>query len=113
MIGGIRNKLRSTLLTLILTPLKTNPQYVYEFGCTLLNPTQILLNYFLTQNNSLKTKSQISNLLSENRTQPGKRGQQSPKATGAAKQNSGADGEEKNTTETGMWIEEQMQHKNP
>jgi hypothetical protein len=110
MIGGAKNKLRSTILTLILTPLNTNTQYVYRFGCTLLNPTQILLNYFFTQNNSFKAKSQISNL---NRTQPGKRGQQSPKATGAAKQNSAADGEEKNTTETGMWIEEQMQHKNP
>jgi hypothetical protein len=38
---GARNKLRSTLLI----------------------PTQILLNYFLAQNISLMTRSQISNLL--------------------------------------------------
>jgi hypothetical protein len=63
MVGGARNKLRSTLLTLILTPLKPNTQSVCGLGCTLLNPAQILLNYFLAQNSFLKTCSQISNLL--------------------------------------------------
>jgi hypothetical protein len=62
-IGGARNELESILLTLILTPLKTNTQFVCGFGCTLLNPTQILLNYFLAQNGFLKTHSQISDLL--------------------------------------------------
>jgi hypothetical protein len=55
--GGASNKLRSTLLTLILTPLKPNTKSVCVLGCTLLNPTQILLNHFL------KTCSQIGNLL--------------------------------------------------
>jgi hypothetical protein len=58
-----RNKLRSTLLTFFLTPLKSNTQSVCGFGCTLLNPTQILLDHFLTQNSFLKTCSQIGNLL--------------------------------------------------
>jgi hypothetical protein len=62
-VGGARNKLESTLLTLILTPLKLNTQSVYEFGCTLLNPTQVLLNHLLTQHGFLKTCSQIGNLL--------------------------------------------------
>jgi hypothetical protein len=62
-VGGTRNKFGITLLTLILTPLKPNPQSVYGFGCTLLNPTQILLNYLLTQYGFLKTCSQIGNLL--------------------------------------------------
>jgi hypothetical protein len=62
-VGGARNELGSTLLTLILTPLKTNTQSVCGFGCTLLNPTQIVLNHFLTQNGFLKAHSQISDLL--------------------------------------------------
>jgi hypothetical protein len=62
-VGGAENELESTLLTLILTPLKTNTQFICGFGCTLFNPTQILLNYFLTQNGFLKTRSQISDLL--------------------------------------------------
>jgi hypothetical protein len=62
-IGGARNELGRTLLTLILTPLKINTQSVCGFGCTLLNPTQILLNYFLAQNGFLKARSQISDLL--------------------------------------------------
>jgi hypothetical protein len=62
-VGGVGNELRSTLLTFILTPLKTNTQFVYGFGCTLLNPTQIILNHLLTQNGLLKTCSQIGNLL--------------------------------------------------
>jgi hypothetical protein len=62
-VGGDGNKLVSTLLTLIFTPLKTNIQFVCEFGCTLLNPTQIILNHLLTQNGLLKTCSQIGNLL--------------------------------------------------
>jgi hypothetical protein len=56
-VGGAGNELGSTLLTLILTPLKTNTQFVCGFGCTLLNPTQIILNHLLTQNGLLKTWS--------------------------------------------------------
>jgi hypothetical protein len=63
MVAGARNKLRSTLLTLNLTPLKSNTQSVCEFGCTLLNPAQILLNHFLAQNSFLKARSQISDFL--------------------------------------------------
>jgi hypothetical protein len=37
-VGGARNKLGSTLFTLILTPLKPNTQSVYGLSCTLLNP---------------------------------------------------------------------------
>jgi hypothetical protein len=62
-VGGAGNELGSTLLTLILTPLKTNTQFVCGFGCTLLNPTQIILNHFLTQNGLLKMCNQIGNLL--------------------------------------------------
>jgi hypothetical protein len=62
-IGGTGNKLESTLLTLTLTPLKTNIQSVCGFGCTLLNLTLILLNYFLAQIGFLKTCSQIRDLL--------------------------------------------------
>jgi hypothetical protein len=60
MVGGAGNEFRSTL---ILTPLKTNTQSVCGFGCTLLDPAQILLNYFLAQNGFLKTRSEISDLL--------------------------------------------------
>jgi hypothetical protein len=63
MVGGARDKLGSTLLTLILTPLKLNIQLVCELGCTLLNPAQILLDHFLAQNTFLKMCSQISDLL--------------------------------------------------
>jgi hypothetical protein len=63
MVGGARNKLGSTLLTLILTPLKHNPQSVCGLGCTLLNPAQVLLNNLLTQHSFLKASSQICNLL--------------------------------------------------
>jgi hypothetical protein len=63
MVGGAGNELWSTPLTLILTPLKTNTQYVCGFGCTLLNPAQILLNHFLAQNGFLKMRGQISKLL--------------------------------------------------
>jgi hypothetical protein len=62
-VGGATNKLRSTLLTLILTPLKSNTQSVCGLGCTLLNPTQVLLNHLLTQHGFLKPDSQIGNLL--------------------------------------------------
>jgi hypothetical protein len=62
-IGGAGNELESTLLTLILTPLRTDTQFVCGFGCTLLNLTQILLNPFLAQNGFLKTRSQISDLV--------------------------------------------------
>jgi hypothetical protein len=63
MVDEARNKLGSTILTLFLTSLKPNPQSICGFGCTLLNPTQVLLNYFLAQNSFLKTCSQISDLL--------------------------------------------------
>jgi hypothetical protein len=62
-VGGARNKLGSTLLTLILTPLKPNTQSVYGLGCTLLNPTQVPLNHLLTQHGFLKMCSQIGNFL--------------------------------------------------
>jgi hypothetical protein len=58
-----RKKLRSTLPTLILTPLKTNTEFVCGFGCTLLNPTQFTLNQLLTHHSSFKARSQIGNLL--------------------------------------------------
>jgi hypothetical protein len=47
-VAGGKNKLGSTLLTLLLRPLKTNTQFGSGPGCTLLNPTQIVLNHFLT-----------------------------------------------------------------
>jgi hypothetical protein len=62
-VGGVENEFGSTLLTFILTPLKTNTQFVCGFGCTLFNPTQIILNHLLTQNGLLKTCCQIGNLL--------------------------------------------------
>jgi hypothetical protein len=62
-VGGAGNELWSTLLTLILTHLKTNTQSICGFGCTLLNPARILLNHFLTQNSFLKMCNQIGNLL--------------------------------------------------
>jgi hypothetical protein len=60
---GARNELRSILPTLVLTPLKTNTQFVCRRGCTLLNSTQIILNHLLTQLGFLKACSQIGNLL--------------------------------------------------
>jgi hypothetical protein len=42
MVAGARNKLRSILLTLFLTSLKSNTQSVCGLGCTLLNPSQII-----------------------------------------------------------------------
>jgi hypothetical protein len=63
MVDGARNKLRSTLLTFLLTSLKSNTQSVCGLGCTLRNPAQILLDHFLTQSSFLKTCSQIGNLL--------------------------------------------------
>jgi hypothetical protein len=62
-IGGAGNELESTLLTLILTHLKTSTYSVCGFGCTFLNPTQILLNHFLAQNSFFKICSQIGNPL--------------------------------------------------
>jgi hypothetical protein len=61
-VAGARNKLRSTLLILFLTSLKPNPQFVFGFDCTLLNPAH-LLNHFLAQNGFFKMCSQINNLL--------------------------------------------------
>jgi hypothetical protein len=63
MVAGARDKLGSTILTFLLTSLKPNTQSVCGFGCTLLNPTQILLDHFLTQSSFLKTCNQIGNLL--------------------------------------------------
>jgi hypothetical protein len=62
-VGGARNESGSTLLTIILTHLKTNTQSVCGFGCTLFDPAQILLNHFLGQNGFLKMYSQICDLL--------------------------------------------------
>jgi hypothetical protein len=63
MVAEARNKLRSTLLTFLLTSLKPNTQSVCGLGCTLLNPAQIVINHFLTQSSFLKACSQIGNLL--------------------------------------------------
>jgi hypothetical protein len=60
---GVRNKFESSLPTLVLSPLKANTQFVCGFGCTLLYLTQVILNHFLAHNSSLKTQSQICNLL--------------------------------------------------
>jgi hypothetical protein len=62
-VGGVRDELRSVLLTLVLTPLKVNTQFLCGFSCTLLNLTQVILNHFLAQNIFLKTCSQIGHLL--------------------------------------------------
>jgi hypothetical protein len=61
--SGARDKFGSTLFTLVLTPLKANTQLASGLGCTLLNPTQILLNHFLAQNSFLKTYNKLGNLL--------------------------------------------------
>jgi hypothetical protein len=60
---GAWNKLGSTLLTFILTSLKTDTQIVCGFSCTLLNSTQVILSHFLTHHGSLKMRRQVSNLL--------------------------------------------------
>jgi hypothetical protein len=60
---GARSKFRGTLLIPFLTSLKPNPQSICGFGCTLLNPTQILLNYLLTQFSFFKMSNQIGGLL--------------------------------------------------
>jgi hypothetical protein len=62
---GARNKLGSTLLTLVLTSLKANTQFVCGLGCTLFCMVQVILNHLLAHHNSLKTRSQIGNLLFE------------------------------------------------
>jgi hypothetical protein len=62
-VGGARNELGSTLLTLILTPLKANTESVCGFSCTLLIPTQVLFNHFIAENRFLKMGNQIGNLL--------------------------------------------------
>jgi hypothetical protein len=53
---GAINEFRRTLLTLILTPLKPNTQFVSGPGCTLPNLTPVILNHFLTHNRSLKVR---------------------------------------------------------
>jgi hypothetical protein len=62
-IVGARNKLGSTLPTLILTSLKPNSQVVSRFCCTLSNSAQVILYHFLTQLGFLKTYRQVGNLL--------------------------------------------------
>jgi hypothetical protein len=59
---GARNKLGAVFSPLS-SHLKTNTQFISGLGCTLLNPTQIILNHFLTHHYSLKLRSQIRNLL--------------------------------------------------
>jgi hypothetical protein len=58
-----RDGLRSTLHTLILTPLKINTQFICGFGCTLLNTAQVIIDHFLTHNRPLKMTSEVGNLL--------------------------------------------------
>jgi hypothetical protein len=41
---GARNKLRSTLLTLVLTSLKANTQFICGLGCTLFHMVQIIFS---------------------------------------------------------------------
>jgi hypothetical protein len=53
-VAGARNKLGSTLPTLVLTSLKSNTQFVYGFGCTLINSAHVMLNHFVTQLGFLK-----------------------------------------------------------
>jgi hypothetical protein len=60
---GARNKLGSTLLTLVLTSLKPNTQFVCEFSYTLFHMVQVILNHFLTHHSSLKARSHVGNLL--------------------------------------------------
>jgi hypothetical protein len=60
---GSRNILGSTLLTLVLTSLKANTQFICGFGCTILNMAQVILDHFLTHNYPLKMRSQVDNLL--------------------------------------------------
>jgi hypothetical protein len=60
---GARNKLGSTLLTLVLTSLKANTQFVCGLCCTLFHTVQVILNYLHAHHISLKTRSQIGNLL--------------------------------------------------
>jgi hypothetical protein len=60
---GARNKLGSTLLTLVLTSPKTNTQFVCGFGCTLFHVVQVILNHLLAHHSSLKMRYQIGNLL--------------------------------------------------
>jgi hypothetical protein len=60
---GARNKVRNSLPTFVLTPLKAKTQSVCGFDDTLLNLAQVILNHFLAQNGFLKMSSQISDLL--------------------------------------------------
>jgi nitrate reductase NapE component len=60
---GARNKLGSTLLTLVLTSLKANTQFICGLGYTLFHMVQVILNQFLTHHSSLKMRSQIGNHL--------------------------------------------------
>jgi hypothetical protein len=60
---GTRNKIGSTLLTLVLTSLKANTQFVCRLSCTLFQMVQVMLNHLLAHHSSLKMRSQIGNLL--------------------------------------------------
>jgi hypothetical protein len=60
---GARNKLGSTLLTLVLTSLKPNTQFICGLGYTLFHMVQVILNHYLTHHSSLKARSQVGNLL--------------------------------------------------
>jgi hypothetical protein len=60
---GARNKLGSTLLTLVLTSLKANTLFICGLGCTLFHMVQVILNHLLTHHSSQKMRSQIGNLL--------------------------------------------------
>jgi hypothetical protein len=60
---GARNKVGSTLLTLVLTSLKANTQFLCGLGCTLFHTVQVIINHLLAHNSSLQTRSQVGNLL--------------------------------------------------
>jgi hypothetical protein len=60
---GARNKLGSTLLTLVPTSLKANTQFICGLGCTLFHMVQIILNHLLAHDSPLKMRSQTGNLL--------------------------------------------------
>jgi hypothetical protein len=54
---GARNKLGSSILTPVLTSLKSNTQLVCGLGCTLFHMILVILNHFLTHHSSLKMRS--------------------------------------------------------
>jgi hypothetical protein len=56
LVVGARNKLGSTLLTLVRISLKVNTQFVCGLGCTLLHTVQVILNHLLAHHSSLKMR---------------------------------------------------------